>query len=189
MRIILALLLLTITAAAYSSTNKKYGELGPRISQAEFEANQSESLAILIPLLKEFEGFSPKATRDRDGTFTICWGHTGKSINAYSTCTLHQGEIQLQMDASKALAEASEYSPILKNKSFQTQAALGAFIFNIGIGNYQKSAVRRHIDRNECSEAKADLQRWIHARHKALRGLAIRRRVEAGLLDCAEFTS
>lgn len=184
MRLLLALLLLTITTAAHPSTNKKYGELGERISQAEFEANQSEPLAMLIPLIKDFEGFSPKAIRDKDGTWTIGFGHTAKNINVHSIYSRRQGEIQLQIDAGKALADALEYSPVLKKEPVERQVAIADFIFNVGIGNYQKSDVRHHIDKREFNEAKIDLLHWNHVRNKVFRGLAVRRRVEAGLLNC-----
>ena len=181
--LVLMLITMTVTSsAAFGSLTRHYGELNPRISQAEFEANQQETLDILIPMLKEFEGFSPKATRDKDGTFTICWGHTGKNINGKSTCNSHQGEIQLRVDANKVLAEVFESSPVLKTRYPSEQAAVADFAYNAGLGAYQRSSFKIFIDRGETIAAKQELKRWVYAKGRYLPGLVKRRNREIALL-------
>ena len=181
MRIILALLLLTITAAAYSSTNKKYGELGPRVSQAEFETNQQETLSILIPMLKEFESFKSIPSGDHDGTLTIGYGFT-RNITRKSRITRPQADLLLQILAKTTLADVIDASPNLKTRHPSEQAAIADFAYNVGIGAYQRSAVKYHIDRGENEAAKQELKRWVHVRGRRFHGLVKRRNREIALL-------
>ncbi|MFT4325862.1 MAG: glycoside hydrolase family protein [Candidatus Liberibacter psyllaurous] len=61
-------------------------------------------------------------------------------------------------------------------------SAIGDFVFNLGIGRYRNSTLRKCVDREDWINASHEICKWVFAGGKRLKGLVIRREVEAELL-------
>lgn len=179
---LLTILLSIFAINAQASINQKYGALGPRVSQAEFAANQSESLDILIPLIKRFEGFVTKAHRDHDGQLTIGYGFT-HHVSTRTRMSRAQADRLLQILAKETLQDVVAASPRLRKETPEVIAAISDFTFNVGLGAYQGSDVKRAIDKDNHARACTELKGWVYARGRRLSGLVKRRAAECRLLE------
>ena len=63
------------------------------------------------------------------------------------------------------------------------RAALISFIFNLGIGNYNASTLKRCVNRQDWQGAVGELPKWRRGGSKILNGLVVRRATEALLFD------
>ncbi|WP_259345130.1 lysozyme [Candidatus Liberibacter sp.] len=61
-------------------------------------------------------------------------------------------------------------------------SAIGDFVFNLGIGAYRNSTLRKRVDAQDWENASIEIRKWVFAGGKRLNGLVVRREVEAGLL-------
>ncbi len=135
-----------------------------------------------LELIKEFEGFSPKIYIDPAGLMTIGYGHLvqQEEIAIFQTgISKIQAEELLLKDVAKA-----QNAVLRLTKTTLTDgqyAALVSFTFNLGAGAYQRSTLRRKVNRQEHDEAPAEFRRWVWAGGKKLPGLIRRRNAEAKL--------
>ncbi|MEG8099116.1 lysozyme, partial [Candidatus Liberibacter brunswickensis] len=53
---------------------------------------------------------------------------------------------------------------------------------NLGIGQYRSSTFKKRIDESDWQNASIECKRWVYSRGKKLKGLVMRREVEATLL-------
>ena len=123
-------------------------------------------------LIKKFEGCKLTAYKCPAGKWTIGWGHTG-NVNEGDKITLAQAETLLRMD----LVSREKWLTLLNLRLNDNQfAALISLIYNIGQGNFLKSAVYKlvSINPNDPAINKAFL-RHVYAAGKKLPGLERRR--------------
>ena len=73
--------------------------------------------------------------------------------------------------------------PILMAEGEGKQAGIFDFVFNLGSGNLQASTLRRRINEGNWDEAAHELKKWIYGGGRRLRGLIIRRNVEARFFE------
>jgi lysozyme len=59
--------------------------------------------------------------------------------------------------------------------------ALVSFTYNLGVGALQRSTLRQKINRAEHKLAASEFLKWVYAGGKKLKGLELRRSVEAAL--------
>lgn len=129
----------------------------------------------LIEQLKQWEGLRLDAYKCPGGVWTIGYGHT-----AGVTPTMHITENQ----ATLFLAEDLEMFETYVNTNYpdipQNQFdALVSIIYNIGVGRYINSSLKRKIDNHApMEEVKKQWLRWVHAGGKVLPGLVKRREWE-----------
>lgn len=130
-----------------------------------------------LELIKQFEGCSLKAYKCPAGVWTIGYGHT-RGVRKNSTIT--------QATANKYLAD--DILPIeieLGAIGFLSQAqfdALVSFIFNVGMGNFSTSTLRKKLVAKATNEEICDeIVRWHYSKGKPLTGLKRRRVAEANL--------
>jgi lysozyme len=140
------------------------------------------ALEILIDLIKKFEGCCLKAYRDPVGVLTIGWGQTGKEVCEGMTWTQANADNHLHESASHAIDQLIHSSPTLIDEDHNRIAALADFVYNLGIGNYNSSTLKKHVDDAEWTAAKKEILRWNNANGKILAGLTRRRQAEANLL-------
>ena len=130
-----------------------------------------------IELIKQHEGVRLKAYKCPAGVWTIGYGHTtdvfeGKEITA------DEAEELLRGDLITAETEVNKV-PGLNQNQFD---ALVSFTFNLGIGSFRRSTLRKTILENT-----ADLRitkffgQWVYAKGVMLPGLVRRRKEEAEL--------
>ena len=117
------------------------------------------------------------------GCWTIGWGHTGREVHNGLVWTQLQADAQLINDIGAALSQALSASPILKTQSENRQASIGDFVFNLGIGRYVGSTLKKLIDAGQWQQAATEILKWDHAGGKVLPGLQFRRKEESALLQ------
>lgn len=128
-----------------------------------------------LALLMSFEGKENHAYLDVVQVPTICYGSTkGVQLGQYKND---------EQCITLLKAEATGYvSAVLGSTSVPlTQGqldALTSFTYNVGIGNYRGSTLRKKLNAGDYCGAAAEFPRWNRAGGKVLRGLSKRRAVE-----------
>ena len=130
---------------------------------------------MITRLIKQFEGLRLEAYRCPAGVWTIGYGHTAG---------VRQGMKITEAEAERLLAE--DLKPVLEalpeGLSDNRRAALASFVFNVGVGAFSGSTLRRMIVENADNPRIADeFARWRYGGGKVIPGLVARRRAEAEL--------
>ena len=131
-------------------------------------------------LIKRWEGLRLNRYLCPAGVPTIGYGHTSGMLP--SRININQAEQYLQDDIVKHYLLMLRSSPVMIAESANRQAAILSFIFNLGIGNYNASTLKRRIDKNRWDDVPDQLDRWIFAGGIKLPGLIARRKAEAYLI-------
>ena len=63
------------------------------------------------------------------------------------------------------------------------KAALTSFVFNVGIGAYRRSTLRKLVNAGDLVSVPGELKRWVHAGKQRLAGLEARRAAEIALWE------
>ncbi|MEM5861284.1 MAG: lysozyme [Candidatus Aenigmatarchaeota archaeon] len=134
-----------------------------------------------IRLVKAFEGFSPTLYYDPVGIPTIGYG------------IVVDAEKYKNVILTKEAAEALLFSELIKTELMVRKLlkykelhpycydALTSFSFNVGIGNFSISTLRKKILRGELYDAANEFEKWIYAGGRILKGLIRRRKAEKEL--------
>jgi lysozyme len=140
----------------------------------------------VLPLLVRFEGMSLTVYLCPGGVPTIGLGSTRYADGR----RVALGDPPITAEHAWLLAVhqlRTEYLPAVLRlcpgaDSFDRLAALLDFAYNLGIGALMSSTLRRRVNARDWAGAQREIQRWIKASGRTLRGLIIRRAVEAALL-------
>ena len=102
-----------------------------------------------LDLIKKFEGFRDTAYVCPAGVMTIGYGTTvidGKPVKRGMRCTREQAEMWLETDANTFLRQIEKYiSDDIELNQNQVDS-LASFVYNIGIGNFKKSTLLKHLN-------------------------------------------
>ena len=139
-------------------------------------------IEIATPLIQKWEGLRLKPYYCSAGYPTIGWGHVVADIS-HPPITREQADKWLEQDTAKAKLQLLTASPCLVNTTAQRRAALISFVFNLGIGRYRSSTLRKKVQEGDWEAAKREIQKWVFGGGKKLPGLVSRRAEEALLLD------
>lgn len=139
------------------------------------------TVEILMKLIKESEGCSLKAYQCPAGIWTLGYGQT-KNIKEGMVWTQQQANDDLVNTALDVIDQALKASPVLVNETMQRQAAIADFIYNLGLGNYNKSTLKLRVGQGNWISAATEIKKWNKAGGVVLKGLTIRRNKEAELL-------
>lgn len=139
------------------------------------------ALEILVKLIRDSEGCRLNSYQDVGGIWTIGYGQT-KDVKEGMVWTQQQADEDLLETAWEVLNQALNASFVLKKATSQRQAAIADFIYNLGIGNYNSSTLKKHVDKENWASAYTEIKKWNKAGGKVLKGLTIRREREASLL-------
>lgn len=139
---------------------------------------------ITIGLIKDFEGWRPKAYNDPVGYCTIGYGH----LIALKRCedidlkefanpiTEARGLELLQADTIGARLAVGKLVDIdLDDNEF---GSLVSFVFNVGARNFEKSTLLKLLNDGEKPAAAKQFRRWVRAKGVVLPGLVTRRACE-----------
>ena len=146
------------------------------------------AVEIAAGLCRQFEGLRLKPYLCPAGVPTIGYGSTqyadGRAVKLTDApITAKQADellrLTLRRDYLPGLLAAS---PVLA-QSPQALGVLGDFAYNLGLGAYRASTLRKRVDSGDWPGAKVELRRWTKARGKELPGLVKRRDAEAQLLE------
>ena len=147
-----------------------------------------DALNLAFKIAKPFEGLSLKPYHDPVGYPTIGYGHLlskepWADLSQWKPISMNEAEALLQADMFMALDQVADASPVLNDPdNWQRLAALSDFVFNLGIGQYRASTLKRRVDAEDWDGAQQQIKRWTRARGKVLKGLVLRREAEARLL-------
>jgi lysozyme len=136
-------------------------------------------------LIKEFEGLRLHAYLCPAGRWTIGYGHTG-GVRKGQVITEDDAERMLSEDCQTAERTLNALGVNFRQEQFD---ALVSWIFNLGIGNFSASTLRKRILAGAANEQIADeIVRWVNSGGKPLAGLMRRRVREANMfLDQARY--
>ncbi|MNZ25703.1 Lysozyme RrrD [compost metagenome] len=138
------------------------------------------ALVIALPVVKTFEGRSLVAYLDPVGIPTICEGIT-HGVRLGQTAT--DAECDVRTAAALAQAIASVDRLTIRPQPDTRRAALGSFVYNVGEQAFSGSTLLRKLNAGDVSGACAELDRWVYAKGKRLRGLERRRSAERQLCE------
>ncbi len=131
-----------------------------------------------INLIKRFEGCKLTAYRDSVGVWTIGYGHT-KNVKRGDVISEYQAELFLKQDLTNVERELNKISSLLTQRKYD---ALCSWVFNLGIGNFNSSTMKKYImARRSDIDITDQLIRWHNAGGKPLLGLKRRRVAEANM--------
>ena len=148
----------------------------------------SEAVEVAASLCKPFEGLRLKPYLCPAGYWTIGYGTVFKPDG--TKVTMDHPEISQQTAEEWLYFEIqNNYLPgVLKASPglIAYPKALGAmtdFAYNLGVGRYRSSTLRRRIDEQDWDGAKEQLMLWTRGGGKVLPGLVKRRQAECRFLD------
>ena len=131
-----------------------------------------------IALIKEFEGLRLKAYLCPGGVWTIGYGHTA-GVKPGKVISEAQAEEYLKADLISFERYLNGLGLALNQNQFD---ALISLIYNIGIGNFQKSTLLRKARINANDNSIMDeFLRWVYSKGRVLPGLQRRRLREVKL--------
>ena len=125
-----------------------------------------------IALIKEFEGLRLKAYLCPGGVWTIGYGHTA-GVKPGMVISEAQAEEYLKANLISFERYLNGLGLALNQNQFD---ALISLIYNIGIGNFQKSTLLRKARINANDNSIMDeFLRWVYSKGRVLPGLQRRR--------------
>jgi len=130
-----------------------------------------------LNLIMNSEGLRLTAYKCPAGIWTIGYGHT-KNVTEGDVITFGDAYSFLLDD----LYNINKQIAFLKGLRLTQHSALLSFIFNVGIGNWNKSTLKKLIIANPNDpQIKHEFEKWVWAKGKKLNGLVIRRNHEVNL--------
>jgi lysozyme len=151
-----------------------------------------------IELIQHFESRRLKAYHgeaDAPGVFTIGWGHviTGNEVpDIFKPGNLMRDVVITESQAEELFANDIDrfikgvYMRLNEKRNQLTEDQLGAIVslaFNIGLGNFAISAVKKTINMAEIKDAVHGFKSWIRSAGEIRNGLIRRRAAEAALFN------
>lgn len=131
-----------------------------------------------IELIKKHETLKLEAYKCPAGILTIGYGHTRSVVKGLVITESLALEL-LKQDLANAEYAVNRERLKLNQNQFD---ALVSFVFNLGIGNFQKSTLLRKIKLNpDDVSIKDEFARWVYANGVVLPGLVKRRKEESNL--------
>lgn len=136
----------------------------------------------LLHLIRRFEGCKLKAYLCPAGVWTIGWGATGAEVRPGLVWTQEQSDARLIQDASHFYYASGKLSPVLWLSGDDRHSAIADFCYNLGLGRYRASTLKRRVDAEDWDGVALELDKWVWGGGKKLPGLVARRKAEAALL-------
>jgi lysozyme len=148
---------------------------------------QNQALILAADLCRFFEGFSSKPYICPAGYPTIGYGTVYKPDG--TKVTMQDAPISRELAnqwlmrelRNNYMAGVLKASPILIRNQ-RLLAAITDFAYNLGVGRYRASTLKRRVDSNDLIGVETELRKWIRGGGKVLPGLVKRRQAEIDLL-------
>lgn len=130
-------------------------------------------------IISPFEGRKLDPYIDAVGVLTVCEGHTGRSTGTKVERRRYtQAECDSLLEADMLVAWKNVERCITAPMNTGQAAALLSATFNIGPSVVCGSTLQRYANAGDWAAACAQLDRWVYAGGKKLRGLERRRAAE-----------
>ena len=136
---------------------------------------------VLYALIRRFEGLRLKPYLCPAGRATIGYGSTRGVTLQSPPITRRFAEELMREEAARFLAAAARLSPILLLHP-DKHAAIADFCFNLGVGRYKASTLRKRVNAGDWQGAAVQIRRWVYGDGRKLPGLVARREAESLLL-------
>lgn len=127
-------------------------------------------------MIKAFEGLRLEAYRDLIGVWTIGYGTTGPDVKEGLKITAEEAYKRLTDQVDWLASRLRFIVPKTLNQN-QFDAIL-SFCYNLGIGAYKYSTMKKFVDSGEFIEASKEFDKWVFAGGKSIPGLVRRREAE-----------
>ena len=144
--------------------------------------------AVAVELVKEEEGFRPRAYRCAAGQWTIGYGHTGPDVYEGLTITEARAEELLRADLRAAERDVCNLTGTVRPELTEGQfGALVSFVYNVGARAFERSRLLSKLREGDTRGAAEEFRLWTKARHpttgelRVLPGLVRRRARERAL--------
>jgi lysozyme len=135
-----------------------------------------------VELITHWEGFRENAYLCPAGVWTVGHGFTfvnGRRVRKGDTMTREQS---LALLRAKIKVTSQQIGSLVTVPLTDNQmAALVSFVFNLGLGAFQGSTLRRLLNLGNYQGAAAQFDRWVFAGGRKLEGLVRRRKAEKEL--------
>jgi lysozyme len=147
---------------------------------------QNKALTLAADLCRFFEGFSSKPYICPAGYPTIGYGTVYKPDGTKVTMQDQPISKDLANDwlmrelQHNYMAGVLKASPILIANE-RLLAAITDFAYNLGVGRYRASTLKRRVDSNDLLGVETELKKWVRGGGKTLPGLVKRRQAEIDL--------
>lgn len=133
------------------------------------------AVSAAIALVAAWEGRSLIAYVDPVGIPTICDGYT-QGVKLGDAASPARCDALTEQEVRRALAvvDRSVSYPLPD----EVRVALSSFVYNVGAGAYANSTLLRKLRAQDIAGACRELDRWVYAGGRKLRGLERRRQAE-----------
>ena len=147
---------------------------------------QNEALTLAADLCRFFEGFSAKPYICPAGYPTIGYGTVYKPDGTKVTMQDQPISKELANDWLMRELEHNYMTGVLKASPIlianeRLLAAITDFAYNLGVGRYRASTLKRRVDSNDLLGVETELKKWVRGGGKTLPGLVKRRQAEIDL--------
>lgn len=135
------------------------------------------AIALAIPFVAAFEGYSGHAYRDSVGVLTICYGQTaadGANFNKVYTEAECRQMLGKDLVRYNAMVDACVKVPLPAHR----RAALISFVYNLGQGQLCGGPVARYLNAGNVVAGCNAMLAYNHAGGRVLAGLTRRRQLE-----------
>lgn len=147
----------------------------------------SKALEVAEKLIKQFEGCHKRLPNGLIGPY-ICpagyptqgWGIVVPSMEV-PPITQEVADSILRREIPRYMSQTLAASPVLA-KYPERLGAITSFVFNLGIGRYRASTLRKRVNAEDWEGAKEELIKWTKGGGRVLPGLVKRRKAEANYL-------
>lgn len=135
-----------------------------------------------LDLIKSYETLQLTAYRalKTEKYLTIGYGHYGPDVKEGQTITKDEATKLLQQDVQTA---ENELNQLIKQNVLLTQNqfdALCSLVFNIGVGKFRKSTLRKKL-LNHIQSVDCEFMKWVYSDGHYIQGLYNRRKKEVEL--------
>lgn len=143
----------------------------------------------LIDGVKHFEGLRLVPYYCPTGHLTIGYGHLCDADQ--EAISIGEAEEMLIEDLDYAVRHLMVYSPILASEPQCRIEALASWAYNLGLGAYKDSTLKKRVDAGQWDAATEEIVRWVYGtvdgEKKKLPGLVRRRAWEAQVFATGNY--
>ena len=140
-----------------------------------------EGVEAAANFLRDWEGLRlvPYKAVPSETHWTVGYGHYSKDIREGERIDEIQAELFLDADIKYVQRQLADLVSVPVTLAQST--ALLSFAFNVGIGNFKRSTLRKLLNEGKAVNAAYEFRKWNRAGGKELPGLSRRRRAEKAL--------
>lgn len=144
--------------------NENNIEMLKRINSFELEHQYKILYNEAIKQLKEFEGLRLETYYCLAEQKTIGYGHAIQKNEQFTIITEQQADTLLKQDLNKCIKAVLNSTDLHKFEDAAKVIALSLFVYNCGIGNFNKSTLRTLV--NEDKSIDDEIIKWTYVKTK-----------------------